>query len=75
MPLAGPASLATSIFVLSVAVTLTYCWALRAPFIFDDIPTVVNNPSIMHVFPLWEEEPGSGPLWPPQDFTTAGDRS
>ena len=26
----------------------------------------------MHVFPLWEDGPGSGPLWPPQDFTTAG---
>ncbi len=72
LPLPGPAALAIAALLLGVAVVLTYGWALRAPFIFDDIPTIVNNPSIMHVFPLWDEGPGSGPLWPPQDFTTAG---
>ena len=54
------------------AVFAVYGWFLHAPFIFDDIPCIVNNPSIMHLSPLWGDTPGSGPLWPPQDFTTAG---
>jgi protein O-mannosyl-transferase len=68
----APAAFFVAAFLLAVAVISVYAVGLRAPFIFDDIPCIVNNPSIRHVFPLWEERPGSGPLWPPQDFTTAG---
>ncbi len=71
-PLSGPAALAFAAAVLGTAILLTYGWTLRTPFIFDDVACIVNNPSIMYLFPLWDEGPGSGPLWPPQDFTTAG---
>lgn len=72
LPLSGPAAFALAATILGIVVLLTYGWTLRAPFIFDDVACIVNNASIMHVFPLWDEGPGSGPLWPPQDFTTAG---
>jgi protein O-mannosyl-transferase len=69
-----PAGVAVALaaLVLGGAVFAVYGWFLHAPFIFDDIPCIVNNPSIMHLSPLWGDTPGSGPLWPPQDFTTAG---
>jgi tetratricopeptide (TPR) repeat protein len=70
LPVGVVAVLAT--MVLGGAVFAIYGWFLHAPFIFDDIPCIVNNPSIMHLSPLWGAAPGSGPLWPPQDFTTAG---
>ncbi len=57
--------------ILAGAVGLVYYWSSDAPFIFDDVVCVVNNPSIMRLSPLWGEA-GSSPLRPPQDFTTAG---
>jgi Flp pilus assembly protein TadD len=36
-----------------------YANSLRGPFLFDDLPSIVNNPSIQHLWPL------SVPLSPP----------
>ncbi|HVU90055.1 MAG TPA: tetratricopeptide repeat protein [Pirellulales bacterium] len=65
MSLAAPA-------VLVGAVVALYSWTLHAPFVFDDIPCIKNNPSITHLSPLWGNAPGEGPLRPPKDFNTAG---
>ena len=69
-----PDGLAPWLVFLSLggAVWLVYGWFVGAPFIFDDIQCIANNASIMQLSPLWGDGPGSGPLWPPTNFTTAG---
>jgi tetratricopeptide (TPR) repeat protein len=85
-PLAGPTMTASAVrlplpsgvmaflvaLILGAAVIASYGGGTQAPFIFDDEPCIVNNPSIMNLLPLWGDEPGTSPLRPPQDYTTAG---
>ena len=42
------------IFVLVVAVLIVYANSLRSPFVFDDHVDIINNPTIRHLWPLWD---------------------
>src|SRR5262249_50770367 len=55
--------------LLSVAGWLVYGRALTYPFIFDDFHSVLMNPSITRLWPLFG---ASSPLIAPFDFPTAG---
>ncbi len=57
--------------LLAAAVGAVYSQSLGAPFVFDDTQAVLGNPSIRHLWPLWEPA-GGAPLRPPQQFPTAG---
>ena len=39
---------------------------------YDDRISVVNNPSILHVWPLFGDQDAPGPLRPPRNLSTAG---
>jgi len=58
--------------LLASVVAVIYGGALPAPFIFDDKLSVLENPSIRALWPLWGDELQPGPLRPPHDFSTAG---
>ncbi len=47
---------------IGVAALAAYHNSFSGPFVFDDITSVLENPSIRHLWPL------SGPLNPPKDF-------
>jgi protein O-mannosyl-transferase len=52
-----------------VLLTVAVYWnSLRAPFVFDDVPSIVGNPTIEHLWPL------GGPLQPPTHGETVTDR-
>ena len=72
LPVANGVATLLAALILAATVITIYSGAARAPFIFDDEPCIVNNPSIMNLQPLWGDEPGTSPLRPPQDYTTAG---
>ena len=52
--------------LLVLATFAVYANSLAAPFIFDDAPAIVENPSIRHLFPL------GAVLSPPATGSTAG---
>ncbi len=54
------------------AVWMVYGRAIRSPFIFDDQASVLNNPSIVKLWPLWGDPQHPGPLNPPKDLATSG---
>ncbi|HTX65022.1 MAG TPA: tetratricopeptide repeat protein [Opitutaceae bacterium] len=54
--------------VLVAAAIAVYWNSLACPFVFDDQPTIVNNPSIRHLWPLGRV------LWPPSDSGGASGR-
>jgi Flp pilus assembly protein TadD len=54
--------------VIASAVIVAYAPALRAPFDFDDVPAIVDNPTIRT---LW---PPAGPLHTPQRGTSVSGR-
>ena len=54
--------------VIAAAAVAVYWNSLAGPFVFDDQPTIVNNPSIRHLWP-----PGQV-LWPPSDSGGASGR-
>jgi protein O-mannosyl-transferase len=58
--------------LLCVAVWLVYGQSLRAPFVFDDSFSVVNNTSITKLWPLVGDAKHPGPLNPPQELPTSG---
>ncbi|HEY2841011.1 MAG TPA: tetratricopeptide repeat protein [Pirellulales bacterium] len=58
--------------LLGAAVVAVYGGTTHAPFVFDDVPCIENNPSIMHLWPPLGTKEEPGPLRPPQDFNTAG---
>lgn len=60
--------LAFAAAVLVAAVFAGYLNGLRAPFVFDDVTAIPENPSIRHLWPL------PGPLNPPPEATTMGGR-
>ncbi len=61
---------ATLLLLLAV-VALIYGRALSAPFIFDDTPGVVENPSLRRLWPLVGTATERGPLNPPPFAPTA----
>lgn len=44
---------------IAFAVFAVYGATLRVPFVFDDLPSILRNPTITHLWPLWR------PLSPP----------
>ena len=42
------------LLVLAIATLITYANALSGPFVFDDIPSIVENEDIRHITPLWQ---------------------
>ena len=44
---------------LAVAVVAAYANSLGGPFVFDDVPSIVGNPTLQHLWPPWK------PLFPP----------
>jgi tetratricopeptide (TPR) repeat protein len=63
----------TLITFLAFAVTVfcVYARAIDVPFIFDDLPGIVNNPSIGRLWPLIGDSRNRGPLNPPPLAPTA----
>jgi Flp pilus assembly protein TadD len=53
------------------AVCACYGGALRGEFLFDDTATILNNPSITHLWPLIGSGAGAGPLNPPPNRPTS----
>lgn len=45
--------------LIAMAAVAAYLNTLSAPFVFDDIPNIVENPTIRSLWPVW------GPLLPP----------
>ena len=58
--------------LLAVSVGALYGRAVHAPFVFDDHSSVLTNPSIRELWPLWGGATGSTPLSPPIRSVTAG---
>lgn len=56
---------------LALAVAAVYGRALDAPFIFDDRPSIVANPSVRRLWPLVGDADAPGPLNPPPLAPTA----
>jgi tetratricopeptide (TPR) repeat protein len=54
-----------------VAVVVVYGGSIRAPFIFDDRPAIVENPSIRSLWPLIGDATVGGPLNAPALVPTA----
>src|SRR5450432_49094 len=48
-----------------------YARGLNAPFIFDDLDSVVDNASIVRLWPLWGTAAHPGPLNPPPYSSTS----
>src|SRR5215218_1225082 len=57
--------------VLAAVVCAVYGRVLHAPFIFDDHPTIENNPSIVRLFPLVASGWQGGPFNPPKNLPTS----
>jgi tetratricopeptide (TPR) repeat protein len=54
------------------ALVVVYGRAAHAPFVHDDNISVLNNPSILRLWPLFGTESFRGPLNPPRDAVTSG---
>jgi tetratricopeptide (TPR) repeat protein len=54
--------------VIVVAALAAYHNTFRVPFLFDDEPTILNNPGIRHLWPLWSA------LWPRSPALTVSGR-
>ncbi|MBI2825335.1 MAG: tetratricopeptide repeat protein [Planctomycetia bacterium] len=57
--------------VLGGVVLAIYGTAVHAPFFFDDLHTVVKNPSIRRVWPVIDLSDRGGPLTPPKGIPTS----
>ena len=55
---------AAGVLFLAAAIVAVYGRAVHAPFIYDDVESIVNNRSIRELWPLWGDAPSSGPLRP-----------
>jgi len=71
-PHGGWALLVVTLALMSGAVWAVYGCGISAPFVFDDLPTIEDNPSIVSLWPLRGSSDGAGPLRPPRDFSTRG---
>ncbi len=70
-PTARSAAL-TTFAVIAVVVSVVYGRAAHAPFVHDDNTSVLNNPSIVRLWPLVGTSDTPGPLNPPRDAVTSG---
>ena len=61
----------TTFGVLALTVSALYVKAMHSPFIFDDLPGVVNNPSIVRLWPPVGDSTNRGPFNPPPLAPTA----
>jgi protein O-mannosyl-transferase len=68
-PAASRITAFTTFAVLTFAVIAVYARAIDAPFIFDDVPAVVENDSITRLWPLVGDEVRRGPLNPDTNLT------
>ena len=39
--------------LLVLATVLAYCGSFSGPFIFDDVPNIVENQTLRHLWPIW----------------------
>jgi tetratricopeptide (TPR) repeat protein len=62
----------TAFVVLAVLIGAIYGRAAHAPFVHDDNTSVLNNPSIVRLWPLLGTADSPGPLTPPRDAVTSG---
>lgn len=53
-------SLALARFAVIIAVSLAYYNGLTTPFVFDDIPNIVENPSLRRIWPPWSDASAFG---------------
>ncbi|HTQ38906.1 MAG TPA: hypothetical protein VMJ32_07755, partial [Pirellulales bacterium] len=58
--------------LLGCVLWTVYGRALDSPFVFDDLTSVVNNPSIVRVWPLFGDAQRPGPLNPSPGTSTSG---
>jgi protein O-mannosyl-transferase len=59
-------------FFLAGAICVVYGRALSSPFIFDDRKSVLENPSIINLWPPVAWSAQGGPLNPPRELPTSG---
>ena len=57
---------------LAIVIWAVYGRTVHAPFICDDLATVVKNPSIAKLWPLLDSSGHSSPLNPPEGIPTSG---
>src|SRR5262245_45425656 len=57
---------------LLCAILVVYGRGLDAPFIFDDSASVLDNPSLVQLWPPIGDAQSPGPLNPPRDLPTSG---
>ena len=57
---------------LGVILGIVYARGMAAPFVFDDLPSITKNTSIVHLWPLVGNAPQYGPLNPPKLLPTSG---
>jgi protein O-mannosyl-transferase len=69
---AAPAAGWLAFTVLAVVVGVVYGRAARAPFVHDDNISVLGNPSIVRLWPLFGSADHPGPFNPPRDAVTSG---
>ncbi len=74
---AGPSPVRVALGLAALVLLSGTAWwvfgqAVHAPFIFDDAFSVLENPSIVHLWPLVGEDGRPGPLNPLNDDPTAG---
>lgn len=64
-------AVALGVLVLWGAVAISYGRVLDAPFIFDDAATILSNPSITRLWPLFGDDGHDGPLRPTPNRPTS----
>jgi protein O-mannosyl-transferase len=58
--------------VLGLIIAIVYGPSVSTPFIFDDVPGIVQNPSLFRLWPLLGSAPHFAPLNPPRLSPTSG---
>jgi Flp pilus assembly protein TadD len=61
-----------ALVLLGSGIWAVYGLGITSPFIFDDVNSVIENPSIVHLWPLLGDAENPGPLNPPKDLPTSG---
>jgi len=61
-----------AVIVLGVVLWWVYGRAMGSPLVFDDAPSVEQNPSLVRLWPLLGADGQPGPLNPPKDLPTSG---